>query len=265
FGFDILRTWKISVGKRIGKKQNAGDKKTPEGLYFVLDKKDSSSLLPVYGKKAFVLNYPNDKDRATGRSGVGIWLHGSEYGKEDEPTSGCIKMRNEDLLALDSFIEIGTPILILQKENLDSLVVKTHLNFSEIKTRKEQIKKLHEDVRFLTHKYVYLWADAWSKKNLNNYMAFYSDEFICIPDSLNITEYQKRKEQIFKSADTIGIKISNVQITDIEPDIAFLNFYQQYLSVTINSNSTKIFHLLKQNGSWKIFREYGIAGYEINI
>ena len=56
---DELKTYKISLGKRpVGKKEFEGDKKTPEGLYFINDKSSNSDFHLNLG-----ISYPNEADK----------------------------------------------------------------------------------------------------------------------------------------------------------------------------------------------------------
>jgi murein L,D-transpeptidase YafK len=80
-----------------------------------------------YGPRFFRINYPNQDDKKLYREliskriikdsiniGYGIGIHGT-----NDPdsighliTSGCIRMKNEEIVKLDKYIKIGTPVLI---------------------------------------------------------------------------------------------------------------------------------------------------------
>lgn len=56
----LLKTYKIALGEHpIGHKQYEGDRKTPEGLYFINGKNPNSTCHKNLG-----ISYPNDTDRA---------------------------------------------------------------------------------------------------------------------------------------------------------------------------------------------------------
>ena len=65
----------ISLGKNGIEKRVEGDQKTPIGIYTLLPMKDK--LPEFYGPGAYPLTYPNEWDRMNGRSGHGIWIHGT--------------------------------------------------------------------------------------------------------------------------------------------------------------------------------------------
>src|SRR6185436_13070775 len=68
------------------------------------------------GSGALPINYPNEWDKMNGRSGSGIWLHGTPSDSFSRPplsSDGCVVLTNPDLHKLTSSVEIGkTPVLI---------------------------------------------------------------------------------------------------------------------------------------------------------
>ncbi|MCF8076399.1 MAG: L,D-transpeptidase family protein, partial [Desulfotignum sp.] len=46
-----------STGEASGPKQVEGDKKTPEGIYFIIDAHEDKDLTPIYGPRAFPTDY----------------------------------------------------------------------------------------------------------------------------------------------------------------------------------------------------------------
>ncbi len=106
----------VSVGENGVGKQRAWDRRTPLGIYFVVDQLDTSRLHEKYGITAFPLDYPNVLDRAAGRTGDGIWVHGVQPGSERRPardTDGCLALANEDLEHLvPAFVPGRTPVVV---------------------------------------------------------------------------------------------------------------------------------------------------------
>jgi lipoprotein-anchoring transpeptidase ErfK/SrfK len=103
---NVLASFPISIGKNpdLADKKQAGDDRTPEGSFTVSGIQDSAGWMfegkPAYGPWFISLSTPPF-------SGIGI--HGT-----DEPekigtavSEGCIRMRNEDLERLMSYIRIG--------------------------------------------------------------------------------------------------------------------------------------------------------------
>ncbi|HWB63023.1 MAG TPA: L,D-transpeptidase family protein [Chitinophagales bacterium] len=117
----VLKTYRIHLGScPVGAKQFLGDRKTPEGLYYI------NALVPncLY-HKGLSISYPDSMDVArakkTGKSpGGDIMIHGLPNGKEDvgpdryqnDWTWGCIAIRNDEIDDIYSHTKVGTPIFI---------------------------------------------------------------------------------------------------------------------------------------------------------
>ena len=82
----------VTIGKNGAGKIIEGDQKTPLGVYFVTRFIESGELPDLYGDGAFPINYPNIWDRRNGRTGTGIWLHGTPstiFSRPPEDSDGC--------------------------------------------------------------------------------------------------------------------------------------------------------------------------------
>ena len=111
----LSASYYVSVGKMGLGKQQEGDLRTPQGLYFVGRHIPGPRLPAFYGKGALTVNYPNDWDRAMGRAGSGIWLHGAppdQFARLPHASDGCVVLANPDLLALTRTVDRQTPVLI---------------------------------------------------------------------------------------------------------------------------------------------------------
>lgn len=111
-----LNDYYVSQGKLGVNKLKAGDQKTPLGVYYITGRLSGSRLPDFYGAGALPINYPNEWDRINGRSGSGIWLHGTPPDSFSRPplsSDGCVVLTNPDLNKLYSSVEIGkTPVVI---------------------------------------------------------------------------------------------------------------------------------------------------------
>lgn len=118
---ELVKTYKISLGRNpIGHKQVQGDRKTPEGLYYINDKNPYSGYHKNLG-----ISYPNKKDRQhaqkLGKSAGGdIKIHGLRNGdgyigkfqRWTDWTLGCIALTNQEVDELYDAVIIGSPIEI---------------------------------------------------------------------------------------------------------------------------------------------------------
>ena len=118
----ISYTFNIALGKNpIGHKRFEGDKKTPEGTYFIDSKIDDS-----YYFRSLHLSYPNIRDKkyaeGYGKSaGSNITIHGTPNSLRDysrhlfdgaDWTNGCIAINNSQLRKLWKITRLNTPVTI---------------------------------------------------------------------------------------------------------------------------------------------------------
>ncbi|HJV51522.1 MAG TPA: L,D-transpeptidase family protein [Noviherbaspirillum sp.] len=106
----------ISQGKLGVNKLKEGDQKTPVGVYYITGHLSGARLPDFYGSGALPINYPNEWDKLHGRSGSGIWLHGTpsdSYSRPPLSSDGCVVLTNPDLYQLVNSVEVGkTPVVI---------------------------------------------------------------------------------------------------------------------------------------------------------
>ena len=114
-GLKLLADYYISVGKSGTEKTIEGDSRTPLGIYFVTSNLDPRSLKDFYGSGALPINYPNQLDVKRGKTGSGIWLHGTppqQFARAPLASDGCVVMANPDLKQLLRKVQVGaTPVV----------------------------------------------------------------------------------------------------------------------------------------------------------
>ena len=117
----VIKKYDIAIGQNpIGHKLKEGDKKTPEGYYFI-DGKNAKSKFFL----SLHTSYPNFHDRRVAEKnnlnpGSHIAIHGlpsisvlSQYlYNSSDWTDGCIALNNKDMEELWNMSEEGTQILI---------------------------------------------------------------------------------------------------------------------------------------------------------
>lgn len=116
---ETLKSYKVSLGKQpVGHKLYEGDKRTPEGLYWLDWRKHSDKF-----NLAMHISYPNIRDSARARRegvqpGGAIMLHGTPL-DDDYPewyfhgldwTEGCIALKNDDMREIWDLVSDGTLI-----------------------------------------------------------------------------------------------------------------------------------------------------------
>ena len=80
-GLKLIADYYISIGKSGIEKSLEGDQRTPLGVYYITSNLDPKSLKDFYGSGALPINYPNPLDVSRGKTGGGIWLHGTPPGQ----------------------------------------------------------------------------------------------------------------------------------------------------------------------------------------
>ena len=117
----LIHTYTIAIGKNAaGDKQFEGDRKTPEGSYFIFAKNPNSGWHKNLG-----ISYPNADDIAVSKrlglhTGGDIKIHGLKNGRINlgrfhrwtDWTNGCIALTNEEIDDLYEHTPVGTPIII---------------------------------------------------------------------------------------------------------------------------------------------------------
>ena len=158
--YQVVETIQISTGKTQGDKRVSGDKKTPEGVYFFTKAFGEQDLAPLYGTRAFPLDYPNFMDRQQGRNGYAIWMHGTNRPLKDRDSNGCIALVNRDIDKLAAYIALqDTPILIAEKITYKP-VAKAESEDSAIQS-------------FLSG-----WNNTLAKGSYHDYLSFYDSEYL---------------------------------------------------------------------------------------
>ncbi|HOI48412.1 MAG TPA: L,D-transpeptidase [Prolixibacteraceae bacterium] len=122
-GGDLKRKFKVEFGPNwIGNKEYKGDQATPEGNYYVVQKKDRRRT--IY-HKALLLNYPNQDDRVRYKKNIAegkfsaqtdigglIEIHG-HGGRDFHWTNGCVALTNSDMDVLFRMVSVNTPVTIV--------------------------------------------------------------------------------------------------------------------------------------------------------
>ena len=141
-GETFLKCYPVSLGKNpAGQKEREGDKKTPEGNFYICQKVENPKK-ELLGSRWMRISYPNEEAAERGLKngliteeeyrrivrallrketppqktplGGGIGIHGGNglHFKADW-TEGCIGMYDEDIEEFYDFIPLGTPVKII--------------------------------------------------------------------------------------------------------------------------------------------------------
>ena len=118
-GMVLVADYYASVGKLGTEKRIEGDQRTPLGVYFITSRLDPATLKDFYGAGALPINYPNPLDQSRGKTGSGIWLHGTppdQFSRAPLATDGCLALANPDLQRIAQTVEPrSTPVVIARQ------------------------------------------------------------------------------------------------------------------------------------------------------
>ena len=234
----------ITTGKLVGDKVEKGDLRTPEGVYFVTSWISPNKLPDKYGVGAFPVNYPNELDKRNGKTGYGIWLHGTDKGSYSRPprdSEGCVVLTNIDLSSLKSEIKPGiTPVVITNKVEW--------INYSAWQQERQDILQAVEN-----------WRLDWESMDVNKYLSHYENNFWSATH--NLKSWSARKRLLAKNKTYQSVGFSNLSVLVYpkklknKKQIAVVRLQQNYKSNNFKSKMYKRLYLTKIDKNWKILYE----------
>ncbi|OGS81227.1 MAG: hypothetical protein A2Z94_02955 [Gallionellales bacterium GWA2_55_18] len=229
----------ITIGKFGTEKVSEGDQRTPIGVYFVKTELPKDKLSDFYGNGAYPLSYPNEWDRKNKRTGSGIWLHGTPsdtYSRPPRASNGCVVLANDDLDKLAPYLQVGiTPVIITNQ-----------IDWANEQDQVERDALLQEFEQ---------WRKDWSSLDTDTYLKHYSHNFSS--EDMNYPAWAKQKQLVNSAKSWIKVNVSNVSIFTYpeQPNMAVVNFEQDYNSNNLSNRMKKRQYWIKQNSRWQIVYE----------
>ena len=237
-GLRLAADYYISVGKAGTSKYTEGDQRTPLGIYFITSSLDPKSLKDFYGSGALPINYPNVLDAKRGKTGGGIWLHGTppnQFARPPLATDGCVVLANPDLEHIIRTVEVRTtPVLIAPQ-----------LQWVSRNASRVDAKPFEDTLQ--------AWLNAKSQGNVNRVLSFYASDFNSNGKNLEqwtptlVAEMQKMQGKTLQIKD-----LSFVRWTD-SADTMVTTFGE--VAKGVRTGLTKRQYWTRQNNQWKIFYE----------
>lgn len=241
-GLTLEADYYISVGKSGVDKSIEGDARTPLGVYFITSNLDPAALGDMYGTGALPLNYPNELDNKRGKTGGGIWLHGTpaaQFSRAPLATDGCVAIANPDLNEIIRTVEIRTTPVVIAKS----------LNWVARMSVRSDSKPFEDALA--------AWQKAKSSGNLDEVLSFYSTDFKSNGRTLTEWSPSLRRELNKSQGRAIQLKdLSFLRWTDAT-DTMVVTFGE--VTDGTRSGPTKRQYWSRNGSQWKIFYE-GIIG-----
>jgi murein L,D-transpeptidase YafK len=237
----LVTDYYVSQGKLGVDKFREGDQKTPLGVYYITGRVSGPKLPDFYGASALRINYPNEWDRLNGRSGGGIFLHGTpadNYSRPPLASDGCVVLTNDDLRKLEGTVDIGkTPVVIADHQEFIS-------------------KAKWDNERFTANRLVESWradlVSADSKRLLKNY----SGKFKSANGEDLKTWYEKDMRPL-ASVNGLSVSLSEVTIFRYpsRDDMLVSTFTLESKIGKSRSTQRKRQYWAREGSEWKIIFE----------
>ncbi len=241
--FVRTRDFYVSIGKGGSDKRREGDEKTPVGVYLVNDYLPEKELPDLYGVGAFPINYPNAWDRLQGRTGSGIWIHGTEFTSYSRPplsSRGCVTLSNRDFELLERHVRVDrTPVIVAR--TIDWV-------------RQDE----HGVARRNLEQALETWRRDWESRDPDRYLSHYSREFRT--PGMSRTAFANHKRRVNSSKRYIRVELAEVGMYRYpgESDLVLVDFVQRYESDNFRAQRRKHQYWRQEGGRWRIFYEEGL-------
>ncbi|MDK9699834.1 MAG: L,D-transpeptidase family protein [bacterium] len=228
----ILFETEVVTGGEHGDKQREGDRKTPEGVYYITKMKEG--LGSEYGGIAMTLDYPNVLDRVENRNGGGIWLHGVPKTTLNEvfSTRGCVAMLTPNLRQLISLVKPYESLVYIREREPKS-----------IPNWKSEVEQFLER-----------WRTSWIERDIERYMACYAEKYA--GDNGNFRQLRQHKGRVFQSVAKIEVGYTSLTII-VHGSYVVVHFRQRYHG-EMNDGSVK-----EDNGLKRLFLQRDSDGFRI--
>jgi tetratricopeptide (TPR) repeat protein len=98
------------------------------------------------------------------------------------------------------------------------------------------------------------WAQAWSKKDADAYLAYYAKDFKA-PRGEGRADWEKARRARITAPKSIAVGVESPKVTMRGPQQASVSFRQTYRSDKLSTKSRKTLELVKVDGRWLIKEE----------
>ena len=236
----LSQDYYVSIGKGGGDKRREGDEKTPVGVYRVSSYLPGNKLPDLYGEGAFPIDYPNPWDVERGRTGSGIWLHGTEserYSRAPLSSRGCVTLSNADFLSLRERVEVGqTPVVVADRAEWRGSDGVTAL-------RRELVAAVER------------WRGDWESLDTERYLSHYGQAFRT--EGMDRARFAAYKRRVNQGKRWIRVDLDDLAIYAYpgEDGLMLVEFEQVYESDSFRSRRRKQQFWSREGDDWKIVLE----------
>lgn len=241
----LVHDFYATIGKNGIGKYVQGDQKTPLGVYFVTGVIAPDKLPDLYGSGAFPIDYPNVWDVRQGRTGYGIWLHGTPsntFSRPPRDSDGCVIVSNADLERIKPYLTPGeTPFILAER-----IEWVTHAEWERRQTR---LAALVED-----------WRRDWESRDTEKYLGHYSPAYSGL--GMDIGAFREYKRRVNGNKQFIRVEISrqSMFLYPGEESLLVVTFRQDYRSDRNRRSFVKRQYWKQEaDGRWRILYEGSVS------
>ncbi len=241
----LVRDFYATIGKNGTGKLAQGDQKTPVGVYFITGMIAPDKLPDFYGSGAFPIDYPNAWDQRRGRTGYGIWLHGTPsntFSRPPRDSDGCVILSNGDLDSIKQYITPGeTPVILA--ENIE------WIPRNQWEQRQARLTTVVEQ-----------WRKDWESRNTEQYLDHYSPAYSGLGMDYDAWVAYKRKVNSGKRFIRVGISGQSMFLYPGEKSLLVVTFQQDYSSDRNHRRFVKRQYWRQEaDGRWRILYEGSVS------
>jgi murein L,D-transpeptidase YafK len=241
----LVQDFYATIGKNGTRKDLEGDQKTPVGVYFITGFIGPEKLPDFYGAGAFPIDYPNVWDQRHGRTGYGIWLHGTPsttYSRPPRDSDGCVILSNRDLLALAGHIEPSqTPVVLAEDVEW--------LSRDEWLARQQRFDSVVEK-----------WRKDWESRDAERYLSHYSPSYEGLGLDYRAWVEHKRRVNPSKRYIRVGLSGESMFLYPGEDALLVVTFEQDYSSDNFHRRFLKRqYWRMEKDGRWRIVYEGSVS------
>lgn len=234
----LIGDYYISVGQSGIDKLLEGDLRTPVGVYYITSSLDPNKLPDLYGSGALPINYPNALDVQRGKTGSGIWLHGSpseQFARPPLASEGCVVLSNPDFESILARVETRTTPVVIANE----------LNWVEPSALDQDRQRFQASLE--------AWRQSKSKGNLDQLRTHYSSQFNNQGQNLNDWWPRMTSEVKTQGAREVQLKDLSMLNWRDKDDTMVVTFGEVAQGQT--RGLTKRQYWIREEDQWKIFYE----------
>lgn len=240
----LVAEFYATLGKQGVDKFKEGDQRTPLGVYRITSQIPGKKLPDLYGWGAFPIDYPNEWDRRTGRTGYGIWLHGvpaDTFARAPFASDGCVALSNTDMARLAKLVQIGaTPVVIANRVNWEA-------PDNIIRERDAFTRQIEA------------WRLDWESRDTQRYLSHYARDFRV--GGVDLQAWATQKTAANRSKSWIKVTLNDMSIIrgHDKRGLMVVTFEQDYRSSNLSQKSRKRQYWVQEAGRWKIAYEGTLA------